>query len=143
MFPIVVPPLRERLEDIPVLVWSFIEEFAGASGKRIDSVAPESLAALQRHDWPGNVRELKNLVERAVILAKGPRLVIEPPHGALAHREVRGTLADVETGHIRQVLEQAGWRVRGAGGAAERLGMKPTTLDSRMMKLGIRRPAAR
>jgi transcriptional regulator with GAF, ATPase, and Fis domain len=73
---------------------------------------------------------------------KGPRLVVEPPQGTLAHREVRGTLADVESGHIRQVLEQAGWRVRGAGGAAERLGMKPTTLDSRMLKLGIRRPGA-
>jgi len=142
VFPIVVPPLRERVEDIPVLVWSFIEEFARATGKRFDSVAPESLTALRRHDWPGNVRELRNLVERAVILAKGPRLVIEPPHGALAHREVRGTLADVESGHIRQVLEQAGWRVRGTGGAAERLGMKPTTLDSRMLKLGIRRPGA-
>jgi len=142
VFPIVVPPLRERLEDIPVLVWSFIEEFAHASGKRIDSVTPESLAALRRHDWPGNVRELRNLVERAVILAKGPRLVVEPPQGTLAHRDVRGTLADVEIGHIRQVLEQAGWRVRGAGGAAERLGMKPTTLDSRMAKLGIRRPSA-
>jgi len=142
VFPLAVPPLRERLEDIPVLVWSFIEEFARATGKRFDSVAPESLAALQRHDWPGNVRELRNVVERAVILSKGTRLVIEPPHGALAHREVRGTLADVETGHIRQMLEQSGWRVRGAGGAAERLGMKPTTLDSRMAKLGIRRPGS-
>jgi len=143
VFPIVVPPLRERLRDIPVLVWTFIEEFARASGKRIEAVAPESLAALQRHAWPGNVRELRNLVERAVILARGPRLVIEVPNGTQPPREVRGTLAEAQAAHIRAVLEQVGWRVRGTGGAAELLGMKPTTLDSRMARLGIRRPAGR
>jgi len=140
VFPIVVPPLRDRLKDIPVMVWSFIEEFARASGKRIDSVTPESVAALQRHRWPGNVRELRNLVERAVILSKGPRLEIEPPLGAPVPQRASGTLTEIQAGHIRAVLEQSQWRVRGPGGAAERLGMKPTTLDSRMAKLGIRRP---
>ena len=146
VFPVHVPPLRERVKDIPVLVWSFVDEFARASGKRIESVAPESMAALQRHGWPGNVRELRNLVERAVILARGPRLVIEPPsggHGSHAPHARRGTLAEAQVEHIRAVLQQVGWRVRGPGGAAELLGMKPTTLDSRMVKLGIRRPTSR
>jgi transcriptional regulator with GAF, ATPase, and Fis domain len=143
VFPIGVPPLRERVKDIPVLVWSFIEEFARASSKRIEAVEPESLAALQRHHWPGNVRELRNLVERAVILARGPRLTIETPHAAPPGAEARGTLAEAQVAHIRGVLEQVSWRVRGPGGAAERLGMKPTTLESRMVKLGIRRQAGR
>jgi transcriptional regulator with GAF, ATPase, and Fis domain len=140
VFPIRVPPLRERVKDIPVLAWTFIEEFAKASGKQIESLSKESLAALQRHSWPGNVRELRNLIERAVILSRGPRLVVDPPHAAASPQDADGRLADVERGHIRRVLERSGWRVRGAGGAAERLGMKPTTLDSRMAKLGIRRP---
>jgi PAS domain S-box-containing protein len=143
VFPITVPPLRERAEDIPVLVWTFIEEFAKSFGKRIDSISRESLAALQRYSWPGNVRELRNLIERAVIVAPGSRLVVDPPRAAPSPQSPNGKLADVEAGHIRDVLERVGWRVRGPGGAAELLGMKPTTLDSRMAKLGIRRPAAR
>ena len=136
VFPITVPPLRDRVEDIPVLAWTFIEEFARASGKRIDSLSKESLAALRRYPWPGNVRELRNLIERAIILARGPRLVVEPPPPTSAN------LAEVQAEHIRGVLERVGWRVRGRGGAAELLGMKPTTLDSRMARLGIRRPRA-
>ena len=142
VFPITVPPLRERVEDIPVLVWSFIEEFARSSGKRIDSISKESLAALRKYPWPGNVRELRNLIERAIILARGPLLVVEPPALAAAVPPTSANLAEVQAEHIRGVLERVGWRVRGRGGAAELLGMKPTTLDSRMARLGIRRPGA-
>ena len=142
VFPITVPPLRERVEDIPVLAWTFIEEFARASGKRIDSLSKESLAALRRYPWPGNVRELRNLIERAIILARGPRLVVEPPALAAVAPPTSANLAEVQAEHIRGVLERVGWRVRGRGGAAELLGMKPTTLDSRMARLGIRRPRA-
>ena len=142
VFPIQVPPLRERAEDIPVLVWTFVDEFSKAFNKNIESIAKESLAALQRHPWPGNVRELRNLIERAVIVAKGPVLTIEPPR---VERETattaRANLADVEREHIREILGRTRWRVRGVAGAAEILGMKPTTLESRMAKLGIRRPS--
>ena len=142
VFPITVPPLRERVEDIPVLAWTFIEEFSRDSGKRIDSLSKESLAALRRYPWPGNVRELRNLIERAIILARGPRLVVEPPALAAVAPPTSANLAEVQAEHIRGVLERVGWRVRGRGGAAELLGMKPTTLDSRMARLGIRRPRA-
>jgi PAS domain S-box-containing protein len=141
VYPVTVPPLRERREDIPVLVWTFVDEFAKAFGKRIDSISRESLAALQHYNWPGNVRELRNTVERAVIVATSPRLVLDPPRTSPALRPTSTNLGDLETWHIREVLEAAGWRIRGTGGAAERLGMKPTTLESRMAKLGIRRMA--
>jgi len=140
VFPITVPPLRERAEDIPVLVWSFVAEFSKAFNKPIESISKEDLAALQRHPWPGNVRELRNVIERAVIVAASPHLTIPTlQHVRTAVRE-NVTLSDVEIQHIRETLQQARWRVRGPGGAAERLGIKPTTLESRMAKLGIRRP---
>jgi formate hydrogenlyase transcriptional activator len=141
VFPITVPPLRDRQEDIAILVWAFIDEFSKAFNKRIDSISRESLLALQRYAWPGNVRELRNVIERAVIVAKGPRLVIDLPRDTAAARSDRITLFDVEADHIREVMKSVGWRVRGTGGAAELLGMKPTTLDSRMAKLGVRRPS--
>jgi transcriptional regulator with GAF, ATPase, and Fis domain len=144
VFPITIPPLRERIEDIPALVWSFIEEYAAAFRKPVESISKESLVALQRYSWPGNVRELRNVIERAMIVAKGPRLLVEVPSsnaggGNLARKSTR--LSDIEAEQIRQVLESVGWRVRGPGGAAEQLGIKPNTLDSRMVKLGIKRPA--
>jgi transcriptional regulator with GAF, ATPase, and Fis domain len=147
VFPIQVPPLRERFEDIPMLVWRFVEEFSKAFGKRVDTIPRETMAALQRYAWPGNIRELRNVVERAMIVATGPRLAIPlpaqvaPPQKAPAARR-SARLTDVEHDHIRGVLELAGWRIRGEGGAAERLGLKPTTLETRMTKLGIRRPGA-
>ncbi len=141
VFPIRVPPLRDRPEDIPVLVWTFVEEFAKSFGKNIESVSRDSLAALQEYSWPGNVRELRNLIERAVIVARGPQLVIDVPAASDAARGL-DTLTDVESEHIRSVLVKVGWRVRGPGGAAALLGMKPTTLDSRMAKLGIHRPTS-
>jgi transcriptional regulator with GAF, ATPase, and Fis domain len=143
VFPIRVPPLRERLEDIPLLVWRFAEEFAKPFGKRIESINPESLAALAQYPWPGNIRELRNVVERAMIVATGPRLTIPVPQVTPAATRRSAKLADVEKEHIRGVLDSTGWRVRGPGGAAERLGLKPTTLETRMAKLGIRRPGPR
>jgi PAS domain S-box-containing protein len=140
VFPIRVPPLRERPEDIPVLVWTFIDEFSKAFGKRIESVSKESLAAFQRYSWPGNVRELRNVIERAVIVARGPRLVVELPRAEPGERRDVKNLSELEADHITRILVSVGWRVRGTGGAAEQLGMKPTTLESRMTKLGIRRP---
>ena len=142
VFPIHVPPLRERIEDIPMLVWRFVEQFSRAFGKPIEEIPADNLAALKRYSWPGNIRELRNVVERAMIVAQGPRLVIPVPAGAAAATTQRSeTLEDVERDHIRRTLEAAGWRVRGAAGAAERLGLKPSTLETRMSKLGVRRPA--
>jgi formate hydrogenlyase transcriptional activator len=141
VFPIQIPPLRERVDDIPSLVWSFIDEFSRSFGKKIDSISKESLAALQRYPWPGNVRELRNVIEREMIVATGPTLVVAAPRPASAQqrRTASSRLVDIEVEHIKSVLDSCQWRVRGAGGAAERLGVKPTTLDSRMARLGISR----
>ncbi len=140
VFPVTIPPLRERVEDIQGLVWTFIDEFSRAFGKRIDSISKESLAALQRYAWPGNVRELRNVIEREMIVATGPTLVVAPPRPLTSQRRtISSKLVDVEVEHIRSVLDGCGWRVRGAGGAADRLGVKPTTLESRMARLGIAR----
>ena len=140
VFPIEVPPLRERVEDIPLLVRKFVAEFSASFGKRIESISPDSLAALQRYSWPGNIRELRNVVERAMIVATGPRLTIAVPQGSAAATRRSARLVDVEREHISSVLESTGWRIRGAGGAAERLGLKPTTLETRMARLGLKRP---
>jgi PAS domain S-box-containing protein len=140
VFPVTIPPLRERVDDIPGLVWTFIDEFSRAFGKRIDSISKESLNALLRHSWPGNVRELRNVIEREMIIATGPTLTIAAPRPpSLQRRAASSKLVDVEVEHIRSVLDGCGWRVRGTGGAAERLGVKPTTLESRMARLGITR----
>jgi PAS domain S-box-containing protein len=141
VFPIEVPPLRERVEDIPLLVWRFVEEFSQTFGKRIEAISKDSMTALQQYSWPGNIRELRNVVERAMILATGKRLSLVLPvatAGSPAKRAVK--LVDLEKEHICNVLESTGWRIRGAGGAAERLGLKATTLETRMAKLGLKRP---
>jgi transcriptional regulator with GAF, ATPase, and Fis domain len=138
VFPIRLPPLRERREDIPLLVWAFVKELAAAMGKRIESVPREVMEALQRHDWPGNVRELHNVIERALIVCPGPVLHVEVPHATGPVAEDL-TLTAVEQRHILLVLQRTGWRVRGRDGAAELLGLKPSTLESRMAKLGIKR----
>lgn len=147
VFPIEVPPLRERVEDIPLLVWRFVDEFAKALGKRIDAIPRESMAALQQYAWPGNIRELRNLVERAMIVATSTRLTIPVPIRASIPAPGAGKrsekLSDVELEHLRRVLESTGWRIRGTDGAAERLGLRPTTLETRLAKLGLRRPTAR
>jgi formate hydrogenlyase transcriptional activator len=145
VFPIHVPPLRERREDIPQLVENFVEEFAKAMRKSIDAVAKPGLQVLCSYDWPGNIRELRNVIERAVILAKSPILTIDLPPGTLSSTvpETAGlaSLEEIEHDHIVRVLEATRWRVRGQAGAAEILGIKPTTLESRMVKLKIRRPS--
>ena len=148
VFPIAVPPLRERREDIPMLAWEFVKEFAATFGKPVERIDEASMAALVAHAWPGNVRELRNVVERAMILSRGPSVHVEllpgraraapgPPQPAPAT-----TRDDAERENLRQALAQSGWRIRGSGGAAERLGIKPTTLESRMKKLGLQRPHA-
>jgi formate hydrogenlyase transcriptional activator len=142
VFPIRVPSLRERLEDIPLLVWRFVEEFAQGFDKKITEITPDNMAALQRHTWPGNIRELRNAVERAMILATGPRLTIPIPTPLSIARARSLRLVDIQKDHIRKVLEGSNWRVRGAGGAADVLGLRPTTLETRMAKLGLVRPKA-
>ena len=142
VFPITVPPLRERSEDIPLLVHAFVDQLSGAMGKRIEEVDPESMEDLITYPWPGNVRELRNLVERAMIMANGSTLRIHPPE---TEGNAAGTgtgLSEIERSHILQVLHDTGWRIRGAHGAAARLGLKPTTLESRIAKLGISRPGS-
>jgi formate hydrogenlyase transcriptional activator len=140
VFPITVPPLRERPEDIPALVWSFVDEFSSLFGKNIESVSKDSLRELQRYAWPGNVRELRNVIERAVIVSNGRVLTVLPPKiGERNVPQTAMTLHALEIDHIRAVLDATGWRIRGAGGAGERLGLKPTTLESRMARLGITR----
>jgi transcriptional regulator with GAF, ATPase, and Fis domain len=139
VFPIRVPPLRDRPEDILPLAWAFVDEFSAVLRKRITAISRSSIAALERYAWPGNVRELRNVVERAMIAATGSHLTIPPPAAMLAYKP--GTrLADVEREHIRKVLDTTRWRIRGPGGAAEQLGLKPTTLETRMVRLGLSRP---
>jgi transcriptional regulator with GAF, ATPase, and Fis domain len=147
VFPIVVPPLRDRREDIPALVTALVDEIGAAMGKRFETVAKSSLERLQQHDWPGNVRELRNVIERAMILLPGPVLHVDlaPSHpsgssGPRPHGAQSDLLEDVEREHILRVLRQVGWRIKGPDSASVRLGMKPSTLHSRMKKLGIVRP---
>jgi formate hydrogenlyase transcriptional activator len=140
VFPLSVPPLRERTGDIPMLVRYFTQKFARRMNRHIETIPTAAMEALTSYAWPGNVRELENLIERAVILTRGTALEIP-----LA--ELRGipdtatplTLEDAERDHIRRVLEQSNGVVGGPNGAAARLGMKRTTLQSKMKKLGIAR----
>src|SRR5271157_2479634 len=144
VFPITVPPLRERREDIPLLIQAFVDQLSGTMGKRIEEVDPETMDELVAYRWPGNVRELRNLVERAMIMANGPTLRIHPPTTESSEGDTdTGTgLAEVERSHILQVLHDTGWRIRSPHGAAARLGLKPTTLESRIKKLGLSRPGS-
>ena len=140
VFPVVVPPLRERGEDVELLAWRFVAEFNKSFGKRVDALDDDSLLAMRQYSWPGNVRELRNVVERAMITVASNRLVVPMPQ-MTSRSTVRSTrLIDVERDHIRSVLESTGWRIRGASGAADRLGLRPTTLETRMAKLGLKRP---
>jgi transcriptional regulator with GAF, ATPase, and Fis domain len=144
VFPIALPPLRERAEDIPRLTWYFINRRQRALNRKIVRIPSAVLQTLQQHSWPGNVRELQNVIERALIHSTGDTLVLDGPPGvsiAQLSGEV-GTLEGVERRHIEQALRRCGWRINGAGNAAERLGLHPNTLRFRMKKLGIQRPPA-
>ena len=143
VFPVTMPPLRERVEDIPVLVRHFVQKFASRMKKRIETVPTDAMRALQAYHWPGNVRELENFVERAVILSSGAELFVPaaelkrpalPPNGSAT------TLEEAERDHILKALRDTNWVIGGSSGAAARLGMKRTTLQSKMQKLGIARP---
>src|SRR5271155_2157428 len=143
--PISIPPLRERAEDIPLLVEHFVREAARKLNNTIDSIAADTMAALMDYRWPGNIRELENVIERAVILSRSA--VLRVPQRDLQSRVAAGhssekleTLADVEREHIRGVLKSTRWVLSGARGAAARLGMNRSTLYFRMKKLGIVRP---
>jgi PAS domain S-box-containing protein len=138
VFPIRVPPLRERAEDIPVLVWAFLEELSARMGKKITQVPRATMEALQRRPWPGNVRELRNVIEHAVIITSGDTLTVPMPDDAAPGAALPKTLADAERDHILAVLERTRGRVKGPAGAAAVLGLNPATLYSRMKKLGIR-----
>jgi formate hydrogenlyase transcriptional activator len=140
VFQIRVPPLRDRREDVPMLVWTFVQEFALGMGRQVDRISRRSMDSLQVYSWPGNVRELRNVVERAMIVHAGPILNVEIPEAERSEVPANLSLEEVERRHLSAVLDMTGWRVRGKSGAAEILGLKPTTLESRLEKLGIRRP---
>jgi transcriptional regulator with GAF, ATPase, and Fis domain len=150
VFPILLPALRERREDIPALVTHFVKMFSRRMGKQVDSIPPETMAAFQSYSWPGNIRELQNLVERAVILwrdgvlpnplhKKQAELMIPSLHRTRAFHSSM-TLEESERALILETLEQAGWRVGGLRGAAARLGLKRTTLVAKMRRFRISRP---
>jgi formate hydrogenlyase transcriptional activator len=150
VFPILLPALRERREDIPALVTYFVKMFTRRMGKQVYSIPPETMAAFQWHSWPGNIRELQNLVERAVILSrdgvlpnplqkKQTKLMIPNLHRTRTFQSSM-TLADSDSALILETLEQAGWIVGGPRGAAAKLGLKRTTLLAKMRRLGISRP---
>jgi len=141
VFPIEIPPLRERVEDVGPLAWQFVRDFSKSLSKAINSISPESIQQLERYHWPGNVRELRNVIERAVILAGGSELTIAMPQPMASRQPAASlTLKNLQIEHIRATLQSTNWRIRGAGGAAEQLGLKPTTLETRMAKLGVTRP---
>ena len=140
VFPLVMPPLRERQEDIPMLVRYFVQKYARRMNREVETIPTETLDALVHYAWPGNIRELENLIERAVIVSPGPVLrvplsEIKPPPESVASDNV--TLVAVEREHILRALEATNWVLAGPRGAAARLGMKRTTLQSRMRKLGV------
>jgi formate hydrogenlyase transcriptional activator len=142
VFPITVPPLRQRKDDIPLMVGSFIERFSRKLGKQITSISKETMKTLQDYPWPGNVRELESIIERAVILSPGPALqlidkleISSPPISSVVR-----TLEETERNQIMKILAETGWRIEGNDGAAAILGLHASTLRARMHKIGIVRP---
>ena len=141
VFPIVVPPLRERVEDIAMLVWRFVSEFGQSMGRKINKVARDDMARMEAYDWPGNVRELRNVIERAMITSTGTVLDLSQlalPSPVNSQPPARMTLEEIECRHIRETLKATRGKIKGRGGAAELLGLNPSTLYSRMRKLAIR-----
>ena len=146
VFPIAIPPLRARLEDVPRLTRHFVMLFSARMGKPMGTIGDGVLSKLMAYSWPGNVRELQNVIERAVILSRTSRLELDESlststHAAASPPSPGRTLEEIERDNIRSVLESVGWRVSGAGGAGKILGLKRTTLEARMKKLGISRPS--
>ena len=145
VFPVLLPPLRERREDIPVLVTHFVEILSRRTGRQIEQIPPETMSALRSYQWPGNIRELQNLIERAVILSKGgvlPNPLPTTENEQPANRAPGATtLRDSERTLILRTLEAVGWVIGGPKGAASTLGLKRTTLIHKMQKLGISRPS--
>jgi len=140
VFPIMIPPLRDRREDIPILVRYFVDKYAKAMNRKIERIPSSVMDAITRYSWPGNIRELQNFMERAVILSEGS--ILRPPMGELRESKSKtgsATLKDVEQRHIQQVLRECDWVLGGPQGAAARLGIPRTTLIYRMRRLGIRR----
>ena len=141
VFPITVPPLRERIGDIPLLVNHFLRSYARRQGKSIEFVSSEVMTAIEKYSWPGNIRELQNFIERSVILSRGPAL--QAPVEELEKNDVFAhkvcTLADADRVHIIGTLQETNWVVGGKSGAASRLGLNRTTLVAKMRKLGISR----
>jgi formate hydrogenlyase transcriptional activator len=144
VFPITIPPLRQRKEDIPLLVNHFVARFNKKTGRKIKTVSKETLSALQEYHWPGNVRELESVIERAVITSQGNTLQVLDRFDTLPRPEKQSgeevkALAELEQDHILQVLQKTDWRVEGNNGAAVLLGLNPSTLRARMRKYGLRR----
>jgi len=144
VFPIIIPPLRQRKEDMPLLVNHFVAKFNKKIGKKIETISKDTLHALQEYHWPGNVRELESVIERAVITSQGTTLQVRDRFdtfrkpGESGDQEVKA-LSDLEQEHILQVLQQTGWRIEGKNGAAVLLGLNPSTLRARIRKHGIHR----
>jgi len=141
VFPIAVPPLRERPEDIPLLVWAFVRRYEKKMGKRIKHIPRKSMEALQHYPWPGNARELRNAIEHAMIVSNSQILDVSIPQRDSSSIPTNASLEDAERRHILAVVQKSGWRLSGPGGAAGKLGLKRTTLQSKMKKLGIQRSA--
>lgn len=142
VFPITIPPLRERRDDIPLLISHFVKKYSARTGKKVETVSQNLIATLQAYDWPGNVRELENVIERAVIVSQGKQLKLDDwlPHtGARMNAPALISLEEMERNHIIKVLEQTNWRISGESGAARILNINASTLRSRMEKLGIKK----
>jgi len=142
VFPIALPPLRQRFDDVPVLVAHFVQKFAQRMSKQISRLSQRALDNLMHYPWPGNIRELQNFIERAVILTKGDVLQLPPLPSPMLNRIEPVTLEEAERDHILKALEESNWIVGGASGAAARLGLKRTTLIDKMRKRGLSRDAA-
>jgi formate hydrogenlyase transcriptional activator len=149
VFPIELPPLRERADDVPLLAYYYLARFASQLGKPIKQIHPETLERLRAYSWPGNIRELENIMERAVILCRSDELEIAPAQLAnpLAANQasaaaIGNSLEAIERSHILAVLASTSWRIEGEAGAAQILDLPPNTLRSRLKKLGIERPAS-
>ena len=140
VFPIVIPPLRDRVGDIPLLASQLTRKYSRKHGKNIMAISRATMTAMKKYPWPGNVRELENVIERAIILSRSDRLLVDLPDNPTLALNEDFRLEEIERKHITMVLEKAKWRIAGPSGAAHQLGLHPNTLHSKMKKLGIKKP---